>query len=223
MNTGQGSDRLVPQVIFNYATFLLGFPLPSWVLGGDAGLRHARLHRRVQHGAFASVNSSGGNQKIKTVWCLRLTLPAARHGWSPSTPGSADGLSSRLKPAQLDASSIQPRRRPTARPPASSSRAPPPRPPPGGDASAPGEHEVPRDAPGHPALLITNIALSPSWSDHLRLSLRYPLILYVLEKMNITTLGTTTIGLDVTELVWRGYPGNNNQDQVDFTQTTYVF
>jgi len=25
--------------------------------------------------------------------------------------------------------------------------------------------------------------------------------------------GTTTIGLDVTELVWRGYPGNNNQDQ----------
>ena len=27
--------------------------------------------------------------------------------------------------------------------------------------------------------------------------------------------GTTTIGLDVTELVWRGYPGNNNQDQVD--------
>ena len=26
--------------------------------------------------------------------------------------------------------------------------------------------------------------------------------------------GTTSIGLDVTELVWRGYPVNNNQDQV---------
>ena len=30
--------------------------------------------------------------------------------------------------------------------------------------------------------------------------------------------GTTTIGLDVTELVWRGYPGNNNQDQVRYNE-----
>ena len=39
--------------------------------------------------------------------------------------------------------------------------------------------------------------------------------------------GTTTIGLDVTELVWRGYPGNNNQDQVDdpkiSTKVSYLY
>ena len=56
MNTGQGSDRLVPQVIFIFSQL---FPSPADLQGGDAGLRHSRLHRRVQHGAFAHFTAPG--------------------------------------------------------------------------------------------------------------------------------------------------------------------